>query len=94
MKKILRSRSIIFLEIVLLLLSIWSSFYPWSHIYSWEISMLSPLIVTLFILILIGTTVLAMIEKNNFLLISNAMIFLLGLILSVSISQYLQQFLP
>lgn len=94
MKKLLRSKTIILFEIILLFLTIWSEFYPWSSNYSWEISISNPIIKSLFILVLISTTVLAMIEKNKFILISNSLIFLLGLILVISISQYLQQFLP
>lgn len=94
MKKILRSKIIILFEIILLSLTIWSNFYPWMSNYSWEISLISPIIITFFLLILISTTILAMIEKNKFILISNSLIFLLGLILSNFISQYLQQFLP
>ena len=94
MKKLLRSKTIILFEIILLFLTIWSEFYPWSSNYSWEISISNPIIKSLFILVLISTTVLAMIEKNKFILISNSLIFLLGLILLISISQYLQQFLP
>ena len=94
MKKLLRSKTIILFEIILLFLTIWSEFYPWSSNYSWEISISNPIIKSLFILVLISTTFLAMIEKNKFILISNSLIFLLGLILVISISQYLQQFLP
>jgi len=94
MKKILRSKIIILFEILLLFLTIWSELYPWSSNYSWEISISSPIIKSLFILVLISTTVLAIIEKNKFILISNSLIFLFGLILLISISQYLQQFLP
>lgn len=94
MKKLLRSKIIILFEIILLSLTIWSNFYPWMSNYSWEISLISPIIITFFLLVLISTTILAMIEKNNFILISNSLIFLLGLILSIFISQYLQQFLP
>lgn len=94
MKKILRSKIIILFEIILLSLTIWSNFYPWTSNYSWEISLISPIITTFFLLVLISTTILAMIEKNNFILIGNILIFLLGLVLSVSINQYLQQFFP
>ncbi|WNF91646.1 hypothetical protein [Vagococcus fluvialis] len=94
MKKLLRSKTIILFEIILLFLTIWSEFYPWSSNYSWEISISNPIIKSLFILVLISTTFLAMIENNKFILISNSLIFLLGLILVISISQYLQQFLP
>lgn len=94
MKKLLRSKIIILFEIILLSLTIWSNFYPWMSNYSWEISLINPIIITFFLLVLISTTILAMIEKNNFILISNSLIFLLGLILSIFISQYLQQFLP
>lgn len=94
MKKLLRSKIIILFQIILLSLTIWSNFYPWMSNYSWEISLISPIIITFFLLVLISTTILAMIEKNNFILISNSLIFLLGLILSIFISQYLQQFLP
>lgn len=94
MKKLLRSKIIILFEIILLSLTIWSNFYPWTSNYSWEISLISPIITTFFLLVLISTTILAMIEKNNFILIGNFLIFLLGLVLSVSINQYLQQFLP
>jgi len=94
MKKLLRSKIIILFEIILLFLTIWSEFYPWSSNYSWGISIGNPIIKFLFLLVFISTIVLAMIEKNKFILISNVAIFLLGLILSISISQYLQQFLP
>lgn len=95
MKKKLRNNKIIFLEILLSLLLIWSYFYPWAYNYSWEVvGLLNPLIACSLLFILIVSTVLAMIDKNNFILISNLLIVLFGVILATFINQYLQQFLP
>lgn len=93
MKKILRSKSILLLEILLLVLSIWSYFYPWEYKYSWEISMSNPTIINIFLLTLILTTILAMIEKNKLILISNLIVVIVFVVSFVSINLYLQQFL-
>lgn len=93
MKKILRSKSILLLEILLLVLSIWSYFYPWEYKYSWEISMSNPTIINIFLLTLISTTILAMIEKNKLILISNLIVVIVFVVSFVSINLYLEQFL-
>lgn len=90
MKKILRSKSILSLEILLLVLTIWSYFYPWEYKYSWGISMSNPIIINIFLLTLISTTILAMIEKNKFTLISNLIVVLVFVVSFVSINLYLQ----
>lgn len=93
MKKILRSKSILLLEILLLVLSIWSYFYPWEYKYSWEISMSNPTITSIFLLTLISTTILAMIERNKLILISNLIVVIVFVVSFVSINLYLEQFL-
>lgn len=93
MKKILRSKSILLLEILLLVLSIWSYFYPWEYKYSWEISMSNPTIINIYLLTLISTTILAMIEKNKLILISNLIVVIVFVVSFVSINLYLEQFL-
>lgn len=93
MKKILRSKSILLLEILLLVLSIWSYFYPWKYKYSWEISMYNPTITSIFLLTLISTTILAMIERNKLILISNLIVVIVFVVSFVSINLYLEQFL-
>lgn len=93
MKKILRSKSILLLEILLLVLSIWSYFYPWEYKYSWEISMSNPTIINIYLLTLISTTILAMIEKNKLILISNLIVVIVFVVSFVFINLYLEQFL-
>lgn len=93
MKKILRSKSILLLEILLLVLSIWSYFYPWKYKYSWEISMYNPTIINIFLLTLVSTTILAMIERNKLILISNLIVVIVFVVSFVSINLYLEQFL-
>lgn len=93
-QKILRSKKIIFLEILLLFMFVGSNFYPWNFNYSLGIIMFSPLIGYSFLFLLIGVTILAMIEKNKFILISNAIIFLLTIVLLVGVEQYVRQFWP
>jgi ABC-type transport system involved in multi-copper enzyme maturation permease subunit len=93
MKKILRSKSILLLEILLLVLSIWSYFYPWEYKYSWGISMSNPTIINIFLLTLVSTTILAMIERNKLILISNLIVVIVFVVSFVSINLYLEQFL-
>lgn len=93
MKKILRSKSILLLEILLLVLSIWSYFYPWKYKYSWEISMYNSTIINIFLFTLVSTTILAMIERNKLILISNLIVVIVFAVSFVSINLYLEQFL-
>ena len=77
------------LEILLLVLSIWSYFYPWEYKYSWKISMSNPIIMNIFLLTLISTTILAMIEKNKLILISNLIVVIVCVVSFVFINLYL-----
>jgi len=79
LKKILGNKKIVFGELLLLL--IWYYFYSGAFIYSWEIGVLiHQSSVALLVFVLILSTITAMIEKNNFILISNLLIVLCGII--------------